>query len=86
MQNEFTGSKLIGSMPLLGEIGPKHHGIVLGTSAIDNKVYVAESMHNGYQFAEYDGFVEQYKGNSDIQICPNNGELTDVEVARRALE
>jgi len=35
IQNEFTGYRLIGSMTPLGQIGPKHHGIVLGTSLIE---------------------------------------------------
>jgi hypothetical protein len=84
--NELTGSRLIGAVTPLGEIGPKHHGVILGTSIPDNKTYVAEKRVNGYQITKSEDFAERYKGYGEIRVCPNNGPFSGVEVAKRALD
>lgn len=82
---DITGHKLIGAISKLGKIGPKHHAIVLGSHPIDGKVYIAESMNHGYRLETYENFVERYRLNGKISLVGNDGKLSNVSVARRAL-
>ena len=86
IQNKLTGCRLVGTITALGDIGPKHHGIILGQSDVDGKNYVAESMCHGYRLAELDDFIKRYRDNSPIKVCPNDGKLSNIEVASRALD
>ena len=81
----MTGSRLVGALTELKHIGPKHHGIVLGLNIFDQKVYVAESRHAGYQITTVDDFIQRYSPNAEIRILPNDGNFSDIEVAQRAL-
>lgn len=84
-QIDMTGGRLVGAITKLGHTGPKHHAIVLGKNPIDGKVYVAEKMAEGDQVATLDSFKARYQENGDINVYPNDGKFSDVEVARRAL-
>ena len=86
MQIDVTGSKIIGDITQLGEIGPKHHAIVLGKNPSNDQIYVAENMHTGYQIATFDDFLARYSANGNITIEPNSGNFTDIEVAQRAID
>ncbi|MEJ2060977.1 MAG: hypothetical protein P8Y64_10910 [Gammaproteobacteria bacterium] len=85
MQTHETGSRLIGAITPLGQIGPKHHGVVIGQNVCDGVLYVAESQHTGYGLATYDAFIKRYSENGPIYIAPNDGIYSNVEVAQRAL-
>lgn len=53
-QIDATGCRLVGAITKeLSHRGPKHHAIVLGKNTNDGLIYVAESMHYGYQVATY---------------------------------
>ena len=85
-QVDVTGCRLIGAMTKeLGHAGPKHHGIILGRSEDDN-IYVAESMHFGYQACTYSDFHSRYSDNGEIIVEPNDGALENIAVAKRAIE
>lgn len=86
-QIDVTGCRIIGAIDkTLGHIGPKHHGIILGQSPINQEVYIAENMHYGYQISTYTDFVNRYSGNGEIIIEPNDGNLENISVANRAIE
>lgn len=81
-----TGSRLIGAIKKgLGHVGPKHHAVILGQSAIDGTVYIAENMDYGCQVVTYNDFCTRYAPNGDIKVLPNEGEFGDVVVANRAI-
>lgn len=43
-QIDVTGCRIVGAITReLSHAGPKHHGIVLGKSYLDNEVYIAEA-------------------------------------------
>ncbi|MBC8551805.1 MAG: hypothetical protein H8D23_19325 [Candidatus Brocadiales bacterium] len=85
-QVDITGSRLIGAITELGHNGPKHHGIVIGQYPLDGNIYVAENCHLGYQLATVEDFISRYSPKADVEIHPNNGQYSDVEVAERALQ
>lgn len=84
-QIDVTGCKIIGSITGLDKIGPKHIGIILGLNKSDNQVYIAESMHNKYQYDTYNNFKDRYSNNGEVAIYENNGKFTNLEVAQRAV-
>lgn len=84
-QCDVTGCRVIGSITELGKIGPKHHGIILGVSQIDNEVYVAEKVDTGNQIVSMTDFQNRYSTNGKIEIRKNDGKLSDLEVAQRAI-
>ena len=85
-QIDVTGCRIIGSITGLGNVGPKHHAIILGLNESNGYVYVAESMHTGYQIASYQDFYQRYASNGEINISANDGKFSDLTVAQRALE
>lgn len=86
-QIDVTGCRIVGAITKdLGHAGPKHHGVILGKSLLDNKIYIAESMQFGYQICDYNDFYDRYSENGDIVVEPNDGGLENVAVARRAIE
>lgn len=85
LEIETTGHKIFGSISGLGKIGPKHYGVILGAHPVDGKIYIAESMHNQYQLATYENFLARYKQNGQVTIVENDGKLSNISVARRAL-
>jgi hypothetical protein len=85
-QIDATGCRLIGAITKdLGHDGPKHHAVVLGRSALDGQVYVAELMNTGYQICTYEQFHGRYSQNGDIRIQPNDNPSSGVRAAQRAL-
>jgi len=84
-QIELTGSRLIGAITDLGYIGPKHHGIVIGLHPNDENIYVAENCHNGFKLTTVNNFVKRYSSKSNVCVYANDGEFSNVEVAKRAL-
>lgn len=85
-QIDVTGCRLIGAIDkFLGHAGPKHHAVILGKSIEDGEVYIAESMHYGYQASTYSDFCHRYESNGEIIIQPNDGELENIAVAERAI-
>ena len=86
-QTDVTGCRIIGAIEkTLGHLGPKHHGVILGLSPIDQETYIAENMHFGYQVCTYTDFHNRYSSNGDIIIEPNDGEAENLFVAQRAIE
>ncbi|WP_321323530.1 hypothetical protein [Thiomicrorhabdus sp.] len=86
-QIDVTGCRIIGAIDnVLGHLGPKHHGVILGHSPIDQEIYIAENMHYGYQISTYTDFQNRYSKNGEIIIEPNDGELENIAVATRAIE
>lgn len=85
-QIDVTGCRIVGAIDkTLGHAGPKHHGVILGLNQADNKIYVAESMHFGYQLVSYEEFYKRYSQNGEVIISPNDGSLENIAVASRAL-
>lgn len=82
---DVTGCKVVGSMTGLDKIGPKHFGIILGLNKSNNQVYIAENMHNQYQYDTYESFKDRYSHNGEIAIYKNDGQFTNLEVAKRAI-
>lgn len=86
-QVDVTGCRIIGAITKdLGHAGPKHHGVILGKSLIDDQIYIAESMQVGYQICTYAEFYNRYSENGEIVVEPNDGNLETVAVAQRAME
>ncbi len=86
-QIDVTGCRIIGAIEkALGHLGPKHHGVILGQSSINQEVYIAEHMHTGYQMSTYKEFYERYSENGEIIIEPNDSETENIFVANRAIE
>ncbi len=85
-QCELTGLRIVGAITEIGHAGPKHHGIVLGTSPLDNQTYVVEKMTSGDQVSTVENFRERYEKNGDVRILENDGPYSDYEVAQRALD
>ena len=85
-QIDVTGCRIVGAITKeLGHDGPKHHGVVLGRSPANGEVYIAELMNGGHQVSTYTDFSSRYSPNGAIVIQPNDGALTGLEVAKRAL-
>ncbi|MCE7622109.1 hypothetical protein [Vibrio fluvialis] len=85
-QIDVTGCRIVGAIDkMLGHAGPKHHGVILGINLDDDKVYIAESMHFGYQLSTYEDFYARYSQNGEIAISPNDGNFENIAVANRAL-
>ncbi|WP_288132588.1 hypothetical protein [Microbulbifer sp.] len=85
-QIDVTGCRIIGAIDRnLGHSGPKHHGVILGKSIIDGLVYIAESMHFGYQVCTYPEFYDRYARNGEIVVEPNDGSRENLAVAQHAL-
>lgn len=60
-QTDVTGCRIIGAIDrTLSHLGPKHHGVILGQSTIDQETYIAENTHNGYQVCTYTEFHNRY--------------------------
>ena len=86
-QTDVTGCRIVGAINKeLGHIGPKHHGVILGQSIINQETYIAESTHKGYQICTYSEFQRRYLNNGEIIIEPNDGNAENISVAKRAIE
>lgn len=85
-QTDVTGCRIVGAITKLGHSGPKHHGVILGQSPINQETYVAEIMKQGYQICTYNEFRNRYIVNGDILIEPNDGVLENIAVAQRAIK
>lgn len=77
-----TGSKIIGP---ISKVALEHHAIILGEHEVSKHVYIAESMHYGYQYDTYGNFINRYSSNGEIKILANDGKYSNLEVAQRAL-
>lgn len=85
-QIDVTGCRIVGAITKeLGHSGPKHHGVILGRSLIDEEIYIAELMNHGYQATTYKNFFSRYVNNGQIVIQPNDGQFENVQVAKRAI-
>ena len=80
-----TGSRAVGPLVPLKEVGPKHHGIVIGLNIQDGQLYVAEQRVSGYQLVTMEEFECRYAANGKVRILSNDGRASNLEVARRAL-
>ena len=85
-QVELTGSRLVCPLTKLGFLGPKHHAIVIGKSAVDQQIYVAENRQSGYQLTSLKEFQQRNSKYGYIRIEPNTGRYSNGEVAQRALQ
>jgi len=86
-QTNVTGCRIIGAIEkTLGHLGPKHHGVILGQSPINQEIYIAENMSLGYQVCTYTDFNNRYSANGGIIIEPNDGEAENISVANRTIE
>jgi len=85
-QIDVTGSRIIGPIIKHGHAAPMHHGIILGKSAEDGQVYIAESMYAGYKIATYHDFCKRYAPDGKIIIAANDGTSSDLNVAEHAIE
>jgi hypothetical protein len=85
-QIDVTGCRLVGAITKeLGHDGPKHHAVILGQSPFDGEVYVAELMTTGYQVTTDRAFCARYSANGTIVLQANDGGLSNLEVAQRAI-
>lgn len=86
-QTDVTGCRIIGAIEkAFGHLGPKHHGVILGQSLLDQETYIAENTHTGYQVCTYTEFYGRYSNNGEIIIETNDGEIENISVANRAIE
>lgn len=85
IQIRETGCQLIAPITIFGNLGPKHHGIVIGKGNLDNHIYIAENTPDGYALICSEDFIDRYKKYGEFRLQPNNGPYTSVEVANRAL-
>lgn len=87
IEHELTGSRLIVPIiNILGHFGPKHHGLVIGVSDHDEKLYVSEfSRRRGACLLTIDQFMEIYSGGGEIKIQANDSSRSNTEVAQAAL-
>lgn len=84
-QIDVTGCRAKGPMTFAGEIGPKHHAIILGRNTIDGLIYVAELLKTGYQIATFADFDSRYSKNGDISIEPLEDTESGLQSAHHAL-
>lgn len=85
-QIDVTGCRVIGAITKeLGHDGPKHHALVLGQSLFDGEIYVAELMTSGPQVVTYKNFESRYAANGPIVLQANDGLLSNLQVAQRAI-
>ena len=86
--HELSGSRLV--VPLyswLGHLGPKHHGLIIGTNEQDDKLYVTDfGPERGSCVISIDQFIEIYGHGGKIKLKSNDGQLSNEEVVRRALD
>ena len=86
--HELSGSRLVVPIyRLLGHLGPKHHGLIVGTSELDDKLYVTDfGPERGACLITIDQFIEIYGPGGEIKLRPNDGELSNEQVVLRALD
>ena len=84
-QIDVTGCRITGAMTIAGEIGPKHHGLILGRGVIDGVIYIAELVTSGYQITSVDEFKSRYWRYGDISLEPVPDQEAGLVVARKAL-
>ena len=87
-ENELTGSRLVIPFTPLGHFGPKHHAIVLGINDADGEVWIAElSRKHGYRLVALEQWIEDNDDFVDkVEIAPNEGDRSNYEVARSAID
>ena len=87
IQIDVTGCRIIGAIKkALGHRGPKHHGLILGKSQLNGEIYIAEHTHTGFQVCTYNDFRSRYEQNGEIIVEPNDGDLENLQVAKRAIK
>ncbi len=85
IQIDVTGCRVTGVMTVAGNLGPKHHGVLLGRSPLDGLVYIAELVNAGYQICTFDEFKFRYQQNGSISIEPLEDPESGIDNANRAL-
>ena len=85
-QNEHTGSIVVAPFTPFGQFGPKHYGMILGTSLFDGKTYVSELRYNGYHITAGCDFLKRFFKWKGLRLLPNKGPSSDLDVANKALK
>ncbi len=86
-ETDMTGGRLV--VPLvkvLGHLGPKHHGLVIGKNDADGETYVTDFGKGFTGLLTLDEFVEKYGHGGEIKFVPNDGNRTNAQVAQAALD
>ena len=84
-QIDITGSRIVGTILDFGLAEIKHHGIIIGKNIEDNEIYVAESMHYGYQIATIKDFESRYIKNGEVKILELESDKSAFDIAQDAL-
>ena len=87
-EHKLSGSRLTIPFTALGNLGPKHHAIVIGMHRVTGQLWVAElSRKFGHRLVSIDQwFKDNEKYLSQLTISPNKGPRSNSEVAQSAID
>lgn len=86
-EHELSGARLTIPFTALGNMGPKHHAIMVGVHRITNELWVAElSRKFGHRLVSIDQwFQDNEKHLSKLKVTPNDGNRSNADVAQSAI-
>lgn len=86
-EHELSGARLTIPFTRLGNLGPKHHAIVVGVHRITNELWIAElSRKFGHRLVSIDQwFHDNEKYLPRLKVTPNEGPRSNAEVAESAI-
>jgi len=86
-EHELSGARLTIPFTALGNLGPKHHAVVVGVHRITSELWVAElSRKFGHRLVSIDQwFLDNEKHLAKLIVTPNDGPRSNAEVAQSAI-
>lgn len=87
-EHALSGARLTIPFSPLGQVGPKHHAIVIGVGIEDGQLWIAElSRKYGYRLVSArQWFDDNKKFLNGLKVIENPGPRSNFEVARSAAE
>lgn len=86
-EHELSGSRFTIPFTAFGNMGPKHHAVIVGVHRITNQLWVAElSRKFGHRLVSIDQwFQDNEKYLTKLIVTPNEGTRSNAEVALSAI-
>lgn len=87
-EHPLSGARLTIPFSPLGDMGPKHHAVVIGFNPDDGLLWVAElSRKFGYRLVSaQEWFADNKKFLAGLKVTENAGPRSNVEIARSAVD
>ena len=86
-EHKLSGARLTIPFTALGNLGPKHHAVIVGVHRVNRQLWVAElSRIFGHRLVSIDDWFSDNENHlKQLKVTPNEGRRPNAEVAQSAV-